>query len=900
MQYDVSELTEKRTSYGNFCYACTMREAVLLLLLLLLLLTSVRVQAQTHAELSNEDILCIRQSREETALGRWLHCMHLPSSNRFQNPPTELPTVDEENLQTEQHTGEFLAEDTLPSDGIEDTSGGHHKSAPVRMHVDDVKEASSSHFQTLEMRAAKEEAQENLTVDKENPQTEQLLVNKGELLAEDELPSNGIQDKGNGHTDAAPVRMQFEDGKEAISSHFQTVEMRAAEEDFLLGWLKLNLGLLALGKVLFGLIKKCNRKKAGKKSSELSLVYSTKDGIEAAPEISKAVVVDAMPAKKHSETAHLLMLGSLLGSAVGAVFAEVLLKMCSLGSSVPTDKISLLLESALEDLSLLVQGDDECSRVVSDFMTSFKSTYATMYRIHQACTSYGGSREQNSHSQRENSPSIFEQTSEKQCTSTKSNDEIIHASRTDPLNDTCQVKKELPLQASSNNNKQVKLESKSLLAVGAFSEQRKCADHGEIDSGMLATSTVEKHDSALPIGFKSIEMSEACYERHEVPSYVDNSDDFEQVLLSTRVKCKDEGVTQLEYEVDDASSVCEELPGLMQVNALDELALMSQGYGTDGSKFQKDFLKFYERHVHAQERHNQIKFVELKQLMKQQILEEEKIQLTYAANGLMRENIALGRSKATFRENKVLEKQATTAYMSFSITCADELAAGLFVMLASLVYSVRRYSFELLNGLVSTCQPSAKEPRRSLGFHIDWFYNSLDSLAGKLQAFMCHIAVTGRILVGSILVGVVAWSLLRRSVTNSSQAMPATILIIVLGGICGFVGKVSVDSLGGCGNRWWVVWGAFCLLHALINCLTPSFYKLLHGSPTSCKARFGLPFWIRRLAFHFTLVLGLPVLAGLLPFGSLYLVMNDLFLTLVEVSAGVFSSFTEWSSAQLA
>lgn len=179
---------------------------------------------------------------------------------------------------------------------------------------------------------------------------------------------------------------------------------------------------------------------------------------------------------------------------------------------------------------------------------------------------------------------------------------------------------------------------------------------------------------------------------------------------------------------------------------------------------------------------------------------------------------------------------------------------------------------------------------------MDWFYNSL---AGKLQAFVCHVSVTGRISFGLVLVAVVASSLLRRSVTSSSQAMPATILIIVLGGICGFIGKVSVDSLGGSGNQWWVVWGAFCFLHAIINCFTPSVWRLLHLSPTSVKARFGLPFWIRQLAFHITLVLVLPVLAGLLPFGSLSLVVNDLFLTLTDILAKGFSSLYEWS-AQLA
>lgn len=801
-----------------------------MLLLLFLLVVSLRVQAQPREELSKEGILCIMQSREETALGRWLRCLQLSSSQNLQDP--ELPTIDIEHEQNSQIE--------LFTMGQEDV---HEKSA----------------------------------VDEVIPQVEQLTLNKGELPVEGKLPGGGIDV-------FKRLDVHFEDAEKAISSH---LEPRAMRDDTLLLWLKLNLGMLAFSKLLFSLIRRCNWKKGSIKSSEPSTMCLTEDSREATPEISKAVIVDEASSKK------LHMVGSSLGSAVGAVFAEVLLKTCNSGSSLPSDKISLLLESALKELCILVEGDDGCSRLIADFVFAFKSTYATIHRIQQVCTSYEASREINLHSQRDNS--FSKATCEKHCTSAKSNDEIFFAPRTDLSDDGWQVKQSVPLHSCSANHKKEKLESRSLLDMDVLSEQDKLfvtsADHGEFDSGAPATSTVEIHDSVLAAGFEKPELN--C-ERQETPSCASSNDGFECTSFNTSSKLKDEGMTQLDYEVDDASSVCEEPSSIMP--RLDALALMFQSHPTGDSELQKDFLKIYERCVRAQEQHNQIKFVKLKHFMKQQILEEEKIQLTIVANGLMRENIDLDRSKASFKENRVLEEQAKAAYVSFSTMCADELAAGLLVMLAALVYSVRKYSFALLSDLVSTCQPAAKEPRRSFGFHMDWFYNSL---AGKLQAFVCHVSVTGRISFGLVLVAVVASSLLRRSVTSSSQAMPATILIIVLGGICGFIGKVSVDSLGGSGNQWWVVWGAFCFLHAIINCFTPSVWRLLHLSPTGVKARFGLPFWIRQLAFHITLVLVLPVLAGLLPFGSLSLVVNDLFLTLTDILAKGFSSLYEWS-AQLA
>ena len=177
---------------------------------------------------------------------------------------------------------------------------------------------------------------------------------------------------------------------------------------------------------------------------------------------------------------------------------------------------------------------------------------------------------------------------------------------------------------------------------------------------------------------------------------------------------------------------------------------------------------------------------------------------------------------------------------------------------------------------------------------MDWLYNSIDSLVGKLQSFVCHITVAGRILIGSIVVAFVAASLLRRSVTSSSQRMPATILIIVLGVICGFAGKLSVDSLGGNGMKWLVMWELFCVLHALANCYAPFFYHLLHGSPSMArKRRMGIPFWFRRLFFHFLMVLILPILAGQLPFGSFRHVMNELVASSIQGFSVLFSSLSE-------
>ncbi|MCO5553416.1 hypothetical protein L7F22_006937 [Adiantum nelumboides] len=497
--------------------------------------------------------------------------------------------------------------------------------------------------------------------------------------------------------------------------------------------------------------------------------------------------------------------------------------------------------------------------------------------------SYGGPGVQDSSRDEDNKSSIVKSNGE-DCTIAKSR-VCCHSKRADLEDIAWQVKEELPLEDVHAKSKQAGRKSSSVLAVDALPELANCSRPLEHDGGGPTGSAFNDH------GLESTVETEM-----HIPSYVGIDDSFEETLLCASTELTDNFVTHADYEVEDASSVCEEPRSIMQSNAVGRLIhpLVGHSYVSSPSEFQTVFLRFYERHVQAQEQHNKFKHMKLQQLVKQQNLDEEKVQLASAANELMRENINLDRSKACFKENRVLEQQIKAAHANFCTTCADELAAGLCVMLATLVYSVRMYSVALLNDLVSMCQPAVKESRRSMGIHIDWFYNSLDSFAGRLQAIVCQLTVTGRILIGSILVGVVAQSLLRRSVTNSSQAMPATILIIVLGGLCGFIGKVSVDSLGGSGNRWWIVWGTFCLLHALVNCFTPSIYRLLHGSPTRPKFKLGPPFWLRRLAFHSTLVLFLPVLAGLLPFGTFSCVVNDLFFTLIENLGGVFASVCGW------
>ena len=169
-----------------------------------------------------------------------------------------------------------------------------------------------------------------------------------------------------------------------------------------------------------------------------------------------------------------------------------------------------------------------------------------------------------------------------------------------------------------------------------------------------------------------------------------------------------DGVTELDYSTEYSSNFCQEVSNVnpKMERGLNAVSLVQRKYRGEGPlDHQRSFLSFLERYVQAQEQRNQIKSVEVAHLLKQRVLEEEKIQLTSISNDLMREHILLNKSRASFKESTILEEKANLAYTTFSSTCADELVAGLFIMLISLAYGVRKYSFSLLNDLVSSCKP---------------------------------------------------------------------------------------------------------------------------------------------------------------------------------------------------
>lgn len=191
---------------------------------------------------------------------------------------------------------------------------------------------------------------------------------------------------------------------------------------------------------------------------------------------------------------------------------------------------------------------------------------------------------------------------------------------------------------------------------------------------------------------------------------------------------------------------------------------------------------------------------------------------------------------------------------------------------------------------------SLQEPSNSYVPGFNKVVNSLNHMISQLHMFACEVTVASRMFLGLGIISVVAASLLRKSVTSNSQAMPATILIVVLGGICGVAGKFAVDSMGGSGYHWLVLWETFCLVHTSATCLTATLYQILNGVPASATGKSQRPPylmrpWWRRFWFHVITVLVLPILAGLLPFAHVREIVEVLGLNLWNLAYSPLESY---------
>ncbi|KAL9313755.1 hypothetical protein ACSQ67_019207 [Phaseolus vulgaris] len=247
-------------------------------------------------------------------------------------------------------------------------------------------------------------------------------------------------------------------------------------------------------------------------------------------------------------------------------------------------------------------------------------------------------------------------------------------------------------------------------------------------------------------------------------------------------------------------------------------------------------VSIFEKSVTEQCRSNDLKALEIGLKMEELNMKRDELALNRDSNSLSRSKLAMGESKASFKAEKFKTELEDTRH--------GELKE---------VHRLSYYRF-------------AHHESSSW-----WTPKSVTSFNSKLNILWCQVQVMSRMLFGVLMIFAVAYLLLQRS-TTSSQTMPVTFVLLMLGVGCGYCGKLCVETLGGSGNVWLLYWEILCLLHFLSLCWTPALFRILHGpvsewQTTQKKSIFG--YWIRRVVFYTILLVFLPLFCGLMPFASL-------------------------------
>ena len=197
--------------------------------------------------------------------------------------------------------------------------------------------------------------------------------------------------------------------------------------------------------------------------------------------------------------------------------------------------------------------------------------------------------------------------------------------------------------------------------------------------------------------------------------------------------------------------------------------------------------------------------------------------------------------------------EASRALRETRAALADDFYAGLVVIfLASAVGGWRRAA-DAIAGIAGACPASS-----SAGGSWMWSYLT-GGASGPLDYTLCVIRSLVGAAWGAALLALLGWKLLRYNVVTSFQSAPATVLLLVLGGGVGVVGKNAVSSLGGDGETWVRLWHGYCVLAAM------SHWGASHVA--GLMKRLGS---VGSVAFHVALGGVIPFVVGAAPFDDVF------------------------------
>ncbi|KAL5213059.1 hypothetical protein ABZP36_023906, partial [Zizania latifolia] len=281
-------------------------------------------------------------------------------------------------------------------------------------------------------------------------------------------------------------------------------------------------------------------------------------------------------------------------------------------------------------------------------------------------------------------------------------------------------------------------------------------------------------------------------------------------------------------------------------------------------EFGRDILNVFERSLNEQTRSNELKELEIGLNMRKLQLKQSQIALSSYSHMLEKIKITMGFQKASFREEKFRTQMEDTRHAELLKRLIDMLLTAVVFMSVCFGYGTYIYSYQRITAVTAACAAASREHKSW------WMPNSVSAFNSGLLFFRCHLIAATRISFGMLMILLIAWLIFQRSAMTGPN-MPITFNVMILGVLCGFVGRFCVDTLGGDGNVWLIFWEALCFIHLLGNSWPSLLYRVLYGpiSVTDRAKAVDLPYWIRRYAFYVALSVVLPCLAGLLPFASL-------------------------------
>lgn len=322
-------------------------------------------------------------------------------------------------------------------------------------------------------------------------------------------------------------------------------------------------------------------------------------------------------------------------------------------------------------------------------------------------------------------------------------------------------------------------------------------------------------------------------------------------------------------ETSSATSAYEAIQGSARpTSSMNEIVLHEETLQLSGvSRSSAMSLTTFERSLEEQARANDLKSMEIGLTMRKLKLKETELALSYESNNLGKSKLEMGVSKAAFRAEKFKTELEDTRKADMVTKVMDWLVVSIFNMLASMLYGAYVFSHQRITEATSVCEPS--EEKSSAW----WVPKQVSSINTEFNTLICRLRVWVQSFFGVLMILVFTYFIIQRS-SGTKQTMPVTFIVLFLGIVCGLPGKFCVDTLGGNGKLWLVLWEMFCLLQFVANVFTLAMYGLIYGPITvtqetkQSRCSTTVPYWVRRSFFFVLIMLVLPVINGLLPFAS--------------------------------